>query len=93
MRLLYSQSEPRKDWMLDLFKLAGLGNKKNTNYQFWIQNNHPVELDSNQLIEQKLNYIHNNPVIAGIVNDAEHYIYSSASAYAGELTKMQINFV
>lgn len=32
---------------------------------------------------QKLNYIHNNPVKAGIVEKPEDYLYSSASAYCG----------
>jgi hypothetical protein len=31
---------------------------------------------------QKLNYIHNNPVEAGIVLSPEHYLYSSAVNYA-----------
>ena len=31
--------------------------------------------------EQKLNYLHENPVRAGIVRNAEHYIYSSAKDY------------
>jgi hypothetical protein len=31
----------------------------------------------------KLNYIHQNPVRAGIVAEAEHYLYSSAKDYTG----------
>lgn len=34
-------------------------------------------------MDQKLEYIHNNPVVAGIVRDPEHYTYSSAGDYAG----------
>ena len=30
---------------------------------------------------QKLNYIHNNPIRAGMVNKAEDYVYSSAADY------------
>jgi len=33
------------------------------------------------LLPQKLEYIHNNPVVAGIVEKAEEYIYSSARNY------------
>ena len=40
---------------------------------------------SNKFIEQKLNYIHQNPVKAGIVDKAEDYVYSSARNYAGEM--------
>ncbi len=32
----------------------------------------------------KLNYIHLNPIRAGIVEKAQHYIYSSASNYAND---------
>jgi len=46
--------------------------------------NKPIELWSNKVIEEKLNYIHNNPVEEGLVFRAEHYVYSSATDYAGE---------
>lgn len=45
--------------------------------------NHPVELWSNKMIDQKLNYIHNNPVEEGLVFEPEQYIYSSAVDYVG----------
>lgn len=43
--------------------------------------NHPVILYSPYVIRQKLGYVHNNPVEAGIVLLAEHYLLSSASNY------------
>ena len=36
------------------------------------------------MIDNKLNYLHNNPVIAGIVFREEDYVYSSAIDYAGQ---------
>jgi putative transposase len=36
---------------------------------------------SENFTEQKINYIHNNPVAAGIVTNAEAYLYSSARDY------------
>lgn len=44
--------------------------------------NHPVELNTNEKLEQRLNNIHNNPVDAGIVRYPEEYLYSSAGNYA-----------
>jgi putative transposase len=35
------------------------------------------------MIDQRLDYIHNNPVEAGIVLSAEDYLYRSAINYAG----------
>ena len=68
--------------MLELFRKAGAANSRNSEYQFWRQDNHPMELYSAAFIFQKLNYIHNNPVEAGIVDRPEHYLYSSARDYA-----------
>jgi len=57
------------------------GNNTKQNYQFWTHENHPVELFSNKFKDQKLDYIHENPVRAGIVEEPWEYIYSSARAY------------
>ncbi|MFA6260750.1 MAG: transposase [Bacteroidia bacterium] len=75
-------SESRRDWMLRIFEKAGNENSRNTNYQFWQQDNHPMELYGEKFILQKLNYIHYNPVKAGIVEIADHFIYSSARNYS-----------
>jgi hypothetical protein len=78
--------------MLWLFKSAGAKNKRNKDYQFWQQDNHPEELESNHFKDQKLDYIHMNPVKAGLVDEPEHYRWSSARDYAGikGLVKMEI---
>jgi REP element-mobilizing transposase RayT len=73
--------ESRKEWMLELFSRAGEQNIRNSLYQFWRQDNHPMELFSVGFTRQKLEYIHHNPVEAGIVNKAEEYLYSSARDY------------
>ena len=51
--------------------------------RFWRTDNNPVELWSNAVITQKLNYIHQNPVEEGLVFRAEDYVYRSAIDYAG----------
>ena len=63
--------------MLERFMKAGTKNKRNWIYQFWIQNNHAVELTSNYMIDQRIGYINYNPVKAMIVSEPEHYYYSS----------------
>ncbi|MFC6997341.1 REP-associated tyrosine transposase [Rufibacter roseus] len=75
--------ESRRNWMLWIFRSAGKKNGKNTQYQFWRQDNHPIELLSNKFKEEKLQYMHQNPVVAGLVAEPEHYLYSSALDYAG----------
>ena len=44
----------------------------------------PIELESPKWINQKLEYIHMNPVQNGLVNKAEDYLYSSAGNYLGQ---------
>ena len=39
----------------------------NSNLQFWIQDSHPMVLDTLEIAWQRLNYIHNGPVVAGFV--------------------------
>ncbi|MEM9416918.1 MAG: transposase [Bacteroidota bacterium] len=73
--------ESRRTWMLSIFKQAGSQNSRNAAYQFWQQDNHPEELFSTAFTQQKLDYIHNNPVAAGLVGEASYYLYSSARDY------------
>jgi REP element-mobilizing transposase RayT len=88
-----NDSESRKNWMLWIFKSAGKKNSNNIKYQFWRQDNHPIELDSNKLMDQKLEYIHNNPVEEGIVDVPEEYLYSSARNYAGRPGLIQVELI
>ena len=71
--------ESRKDWLLYLFRHFASKNNHNIEFQFWQHHNHPIDLVSNEFIGQKLNYIHQNPVMAGIVNEAQDFVYSSAN--------------
>ena len=69
--------------MLHQFKYYADRHARNEKYQLWTHENHAEELlpmvPEKGLI--KLNYIRQNPVRAGIVADAEHYLYSSAMDY------------
>jgi putative transposase len=67
--------------MLWLFKSAGDQNSRNENYQFWQQDNHPIELNNPTLKLQRMNYLHLNPVRAGLVWEPWEYRYSSACDY------------
>ena len=62
-------------------------------YRFWQDKSHPIELTTNEMIEQRMNYIHENPVRAGIVAKAEDYLYSSARNYAGLSSVIEIDLI
>jgi hypothetical protein len=73
--------ESRRDWLLWMFERAGKHNANNEQYQFWQQNNHPIELSTHQMMMQRLDYLHNNPVESGAVDYPPNYLYSSAKDY------------
>jgi putative transposase len=86
-------NESRKDWMLKIFKDAAFKHKRNSEFQFWTHENHAEYIFSNKFLEQKLEYIHTNPVRAGIVEKPEEYKYSSAKDYAGEKGLLEISTI
>jgi len=81
LKAIQSAPESRREWMLARFKEATETHNRNKNYQFWQYGNHAEEVFSNKFMWSKLDYIHLNPVKAGIVSKAQDYIYSSASNY------------
>ena len=74
--------ENRKEWLLYLFNYFAKANKQFSKNHFWQYTFHPILLYSNEVIKQKINYIHQNPVRAGLVNEPENYIYSSANKHS-----------
>jgi hypothetical protein len=60
-----------------------MANSNKINFQFWKQDNHPVEMRTLEMAHQKLDYIHYNPVEAGFVETPEEYLHSSARDYCG----------
>ena len=81
IKQIQEEPESRREWMLNRFEYAGRYNKKITNFKFWQDGNHPIEVYSEKVTWQKLNYIHQNPVIEKIVYKEEDYLFSSARNY------------
>ena len=78
-----SNKESRREWIDVVLKYHGRHKKEVEKYKFWKNRNRPIELLSPRFISQKINYIHNNPVAAEIVDRPEEYRYSSARNYVG----------
>ena len=76
-----NKEESRRNWMLWIFKKAGENNSRNKDVQFWQQDNHPIQITTPSFTLEKLSYIRNNPVKAGIVEKPEDYLLSSARDY------------
>ncbi len=76
--ILGNVQESRAEWMLQQFRFFAKKNEQYGEYHLWDSSNYPVLLYSPEVFEQKRNYIHNNPIRAGIVARPEYYLYSSA---------------
>jgi putative transposase len=66
-----------------------VSDKNNRNYQFWQRNALPIRMYDRKILEQKLNYIHLNPLQEhwNLVDDPNDYYFSSCSFYEhGDLT-------
>jgi putative transposase len=70
--------------ILELLALFKRVHKTESTYQVWEEGNHPQLIESEQVMRQKLDYIHQNPVKRGYVDLPEHWRYSSARNYAGQ---------
>ncbi len=97
LETIQTPTESRRDWMMKRFEFAAMSNVRNSPHQFWLHDNHAEELNTLHFTAQKLNYIHLNPVRAGLVEKAEDWLYSSARDYMlmdslMEIDMMDINF-
>lgn len=90
IKMIQQIPESRRDWMLDRFEFAGKFDRRIKKYKFWQETNHAVLLDTNLMIDQRINYIHENPVRALIVAHPHEYIFSSAVDFAGEKGLVEI---
>jgi hypothetical protein len=82
-RKIQNSPESRRDWMLERFKLATESHSRNKIISFGNMAIILKKFTATSLCGQ-LDYIHLNPVRAGIVEKASHYVYSSASNYVSD---------
>lgn len=93
LKLILESPESRREWLLYMFKFYANQTLANKEYKIWTNDNHPIEIASEDFFYQKLNYIHNNPVRAGIVLIDKEYIYSSASSYSNNNGVFEVDFI
>ena len=77
--VLENPNESRKEWMKMVFEYHNTSTKENEKYAFWQKTNHPIALWTPSVIQEKINYIHQNPVRAGYVLEPHEWHMSSAS--------------
>lgn len=75
-----------------VFEYHGKFKNKQT-HQIRPHENHAEQIFTDKFVRQKLDYIHHNPVRAGLVVKQEDYLYSSARNYAGLEAFMEITLL
>jgi putative transposase len=75
-----AKTEERK-WLLNQFEFYKKKYKKDSEYQVWQEGFHPQMITKVDILKQKNEYIHYNPVKRGLVGQEDHWIYSSATNY------------
>jgi len=83
-RLIQWLSEYHIKTILDQLAFYKKAHKGDRFYQFWQEGVHPEWIQSEEMMRQKVEYIHNNPVERGFVDRPEHWRYSSARNYLGQ---------
>ncbi len=75
--------ENRVTTILEQLAFYKKAHKTDTQYQIWQEGMHPKLIQSEEMMLEKINYIHNNPVKRGYVDEAKYWRYSSARDYEG----------
>jgi len=83
VKAIHDENESRREWMLQRFVVNATRTARNESYKVWTHDNHPLQMQPH-FIMQRVNYIHQNPVRAGWVDEPRDYLYSSARDYHDE---------
>lgn len=70
--------EQNAEWLLNQFQHYRARHKSQSEFQIWQEGYQPQSIASDEIMLQKLEYLHNNPVKRGLVAAPEHWRYSSA---------------
>jgi hypothetical protein len=71
----------RRTWLLDLLAACRAKHKTSSTYQLWQEGCHPQAIYSDEVMLQKIHYVHLIPVRRGWVASPEHWRYSSAHEF------------
>jgi len=82
-RILDLLQQKGRRFLLDQLRWSKERHKHDRTYQVWQEGSHPEMVFSDQMLLEKLQYMHYNPVRRGYVNDPAHWRYSSATNYMG----------
>ena len=93
INLIKTNPKSRREWLLNKFSYEAKRTKRGKDYLFWHEGYHAKQIVTVGFLEEKLNYIHENPVESGFVSRAEDYLYSSKRDYCGEIGVLEIDML
>ena len=80
-KLIAQLKAERRTWLLDLLAARNAEHKTSSTYQLWQEGYHPRAIYSDEVMLQKIHYVHSNPVRRGWVASPEHWRYGSAHEF------------
>jgi putative transposase len=82
---IVAEPEIRRNWVMKKFEEASTAMKLLEKFQVWQTpvNSVFIDLNDEDMLNEHIEYIHNNPVRDRIVSHAENYLHSSARDYIG----------
>ncbi len=83
-RIIARLEQEEKTWVLNQLHYYKQPTKTRSHYQVWQEGFHPQQIISQDMLHQKIDYLHHNPVRIGVVERPEDWLYSSARDFAGE---------
>jgi REP element-mobilizing transposase RayT len=89
-QLIQYLAEKNVRQILDQLAFYKKAHKHDRAYQFWQEGVHPELIQGEEMMRQKIDYIHQNPVKRGYVDNAEHWRYSSARDYLGQQGLLEV---
>ena len=90
-RLIGQLERDKKTWVLNQLQYYKQPAKTRSDYQFWQEGFHPQQIVSEEMLHQKIEYLHHNPVRIGVVARPKDWVYSSARDYAGGKGLMELD--
>ena len=81
----------KRKWILYLMEYFKKDYKRDSKYQFWQEGSHPQLIHSWDMLRQKANYIHFNPVKRGLVSEPADWLYSSARNFEGKESIFEVD--
>lgn len=87
------KEEKSQSYWLERLAKAKLAHKTGQRFQVWQEGSHPQMICSEEMLRQKVEYIHNNPVKRGYVDDPAHWRYSSYRDYMGGTGRLQVTLL